>query len=359
MGRKIKVLLREKQVSNKMSKTVLVTGGAGYIGSWIVQLLLQAGHTVRVSVRNRDRTARYAHLEAIAQQTPGRLEIWEADLLQEGSFDEAVRGCSTVFHVASPFINSVKDPQKELVDPALQGTQNVLAAANRSGTVKKVVLTSSVAAIYGDAQDMSLQGLQAFTEAQWNHSSTLRHQSYSYSKLVAEKAAWEIAARQSDWQLVVINPSFVIGPVLSPESDSESLKLIRDLVRGKYFSGVPEMRFGFVDIRDVARAHVLADELPNAAGRYIVSSRTLTMMELTGLLKKVGIRSIGLPWLQSPKWLTVWLAPLFGLSRDFIKNNAGFPLAFDHGKSERELGLRYTPLEDSITEMLRSMHYLP
>ncbi|MDQ3192212.1 MAG: SDR family NAD(P)-dependent oxidoreductase, partial [Bacteroidota bacterium] len=221
-----------------MKSIILITGGTGYIGSWIVKELLEKGYTVRLTVRNKAKKAAFEHLSEIAKNNHGSLELWEADLLKEGSYNEAAKGAEAIIHVASPFILKFKDAQKELIDPALLGTRNVLKAASESGTVKKIVLTSSVAAVFGDNIDMHQQGLSEFTEKQFNDSSTLKHQPYSYSKVVAEKEAWEIFKKQSDWKLVVINPSFVMGPSLTSGSVSESLKFMSDMLSGKFFMGV-------------------------------------------------------------------------------------------------------------------------
>ncbi len=192
----------------------------------------------------------------MAENTPGSLESFEADLLKEGSFDEAARNCQAVIHMASPFILQTKNPVKELIEPAVLGTKNVLTAAKRSDTVKKVVLTSSVAAVYGDKIDLKEQGLTEFTEKQFNNSSMPRHQPYSYSKVMAEREAWKIAEEQDQWKLVVINPAFVMGPPLFFKLDSESIRFFKDIIGGKLIFGVPRLKFGFVDVRDVAKAHV-------------------------------------------------------------------------------------------------------
>jgi nucleoside-diphosphate-sugar epimerase len=338
-----------------MSKTALVTGASGYIGSWVCKFLLEEGYSVRATVRNTTKTERYAHLQAIADAGKGRLEFREADLLQEGAFDDAAKGCDVVYHIASPFINQVKNPQRELIDPALLGTRNVLHAANRSGTVKKVILTSSAAAIYGDVQDMSRQGLSVLTEEQWNTTSSLEHVPYSYSKLLAEKEAWAIAGAQDQWQLVVLNPTFVLGPSLAPVSDSESIKLVRDMLKGKYATGVPDLYFGFVDVRDVAKAHLLAEQNPKAQGRYIICNKAMPILEIGQLIAKASSRRLGLPFFVTPKWLTVLLGPLFGLTRNFMRNNVGYPLRFDNSKAIRELGMQYRDIETSIRDMVAEM----
>ena len=127
------------------SKPVLVTGGSGYIASWLVKYLLDDGIDVHATVRNRSDDAKLGHLKRMAESSPGRLTLFEADLLDDGAFDVAMGGCQLVFHSASPFVFSgIKDPQKELVDPAVAGTRSVLESANRTRTVDRVVLTSSV-----------------------------------------------------------------------------------------------------------------------------------------------------------------------------------------------------------------------
>lgn len=338
-----------------MNKIALITGGTGYIGSWVCKYLLEEGYTLRVSVRSKTNTRKFAHLEAIAAGTKGKLEFWEADLLKEGSFNEAATGCEVIYHIASPFILKVKDAQKELIDPAVMGTKNVLQAATQSGTVKKVILTSSSAAVYGDAADMTNQGLTAFTEAQWNTTSSLTHQPYSYSKVSAEKAAWEMANAQDQWKLVVINPTFVMGPSLTPASDSESIKLIKDYLTGKFITGVPELRFGIVDVRDVAKAHILAAQNASAEGRHIINNLTLTMLEIGNLIKKVSGKSFGLPFMTAPKWLMASIGFLFGVTKDFVNKNAGYPLIFDNSKSKTALKLTYRNVEDTMKDMIDSM----
>ena len=338
-----------------MSKTVLLTGAAGYLGSWVCKYLLDAGYVVRATVRNRQQAERYAHLEQLANESPGTLEIWEADLLKAGSFDQAAQGCAAIYHVASPFLLRYKDAQKELIDPAVEGTRNVLQAASRSGTVRKVVLTSSVAAIYGDNADMAEQGVAAFGEGHWNTTSSVQHQPYSYSKTLAEKEAWAIAGAQEQWQLVVINPSFVMGPPLGAQPGSESVQLLRDFLSGKYATGVPELRFGFVDVREAAHAHLLAGESPQAEGRHILCQEVLSLVEFGQLVKKLAGRPLRLPASPAPKWLMLLLGPLFGVTREFVRRNVGYPLAIDNTKSRTALGIAYRPLEETIRDMIQEV----
>jgi nucleoside-diphosphate-sugar epimerase len=337
-----------------MKQTALVTGGTGYIGSWVVKGLLENGHSVRLPIRDKNRKEKYQFLVDLAQKSEGSLEIWEADLLKMGSFDEMAKGCETIVHIASPFILNVKDAKRDLVDPAVIGTSNVLEAANKSGSVKKVVLTSSVVAIYGDNIDMKNQNISVFTEDQFNISSSLKHQPYAYSKVEAEKKAWEMAGQQSEWELIVLNPSFVMGPSLTSTSQSESLKFMTDLLSGKQKSGTAELNMAFVDVRDVAIAHIYCVE-NKASGRHILSERVTDMLSFVNIIGKLYGDKYKLPKSYLPKWLLGLIGGLFGLSPKFVKNNVGIPLKLDSTKSKEKLNLKYIPLEQTMKDMVDQM----
>lgn len=334
----------------------MVTGGSGYIGSWVVKEILEKGHTVRLTVRDKNKKSKLQHLLGIAEKAPGTLELWEADLMMSGSFDEAATGCDTIVHMASPFTLQFKDPQKELIEPALNGTKNVLNAATKSGTVKKVVLTSSVASVHGDNIDMQEKGLHEFTEEHFNDSSSVDHQPYSYSKVAAEKEAWKIYEAQNAWQLVVLNPSFVLGPSLTDASNSESLKLMKDMLSGRYYLGAPDIQFGFVDVRDVAHAHVLAVQKDDTQGRHILAERTMSIMDLANIIKDKYNGKYKLPIMTSPKPVLYMVGWMFGLRRKFIKRNVGYPIKLNATKSRQALGLTYRPIEDTVKDMIEQMH---
>lgn len=334
---------------------VLVTGASGYVAGWIVKKLLDEGHTVHAAVRNPLDKSQVGHLIALAENAPGSIELFRADLLEHGSYDGAMQGCSIVFHTASPFFNKVKDPQRELIDPALKGTANVLESVNRTPTVKRVVLTSSVAAIIGDAKDcLSYPGGVA-TEEQWNTSSSLKHQPYSYSKTIAEQKAWEIARQQKRWDLVVINPSLVIGPGIKLHSNSESFRLVKQLADGSSKMGVPDFQIGVVDVRDLAEAHYQAAMRKEASGRHIISARESSLLQLADALHNEFGDKWPLPKKLLPKTLVWLVAPLAGFKRKMIANNIGYPWKADNSKGIKMLDMHYRPLEESMNDMFRQM----
>ena len=298
-------------------------------------------------------------LKKIAAATPqGSLKLFKADLLTPGSFDAAMQGCEVVIHTASPFlVRGFKDAHEALIRPAVEGTRNVLEAVNRTDSVKRVVLTSSVAAIYGDCADMQEIPRGFFTEEDWNFSSSEKHQPYSYSKLMAEKEAWKIHDAQDRWRLVVINPSMVGGPALTKYSNSTSIDTLRALGNGRLWPAVPHMRLGWVDVRDVARAHVQAAFLPDAEGRHIISNGEPTMLEVAKSLRKHFGKRYKLPVIELPKALIKWVAWTVDASAKpkFVERNANYPLKFDNTRSKERLGIEYHPLEQTFVDHFQQL----
>lgn len=331
---------------------VCVTGATGYVAGWIVKRLLDEGLTVHATVRDPNSEKKLAHLRAAEAQSPGTLKFFRADLLEPGSFHDAVRGCSIVFHTASPFQMSVKDPYADLVKPAEDGTRNLLDAVNATPSVQRVVLTSSCAAIYGDNADLERTPRGVFDEDVWNTSSSLEHQPYSYSKTQAERAAWEIADAQDRWMLVVINPSLVMGPGLKIHTGSESFNIIKQMGDGTMKAGVPDMGFGVVDVRDLAEAHLRGAFVPEAKGRHVVSGHNTAFPEMAQALQaKFGSR-FPVPKRTLPKW-AVWLfGPMMNdaLSRKSISLNVGYPFKADNTKSRESLGVEYRPLAETMND---------
>lgn len=336
------------------TKPVLVTGATGYVAGRLVEKLLSEGITVHAAIRNPDDKKKTKYLDELASKLSGKIKYFKADLLTEGAYDEAMKDCELVFHTASPFIRSVKDAQKDLVDPAKKGTRNVLESANKTETVKRVVVTSSCAAIYGDAVDTLTMPNQELTEDVWNTSSSLTHQPYSYSKTEAEKEAWAVSEKQDRWDLVTINPSFVLGPGINPHGTSESFTIVKQIGNGDFKMGAPEFNIGCVDVRDLAIGHYKAGFTPEAKGRYIISGENSGFGQLARYIKEenpnypIGSRKL-------PKWLIWLLAPTVGMTRQEVSKNVGYPWKANNTKSIKELGMEYRPLKTTINEFFSQL----
>jgi len=240
-----------------------------------------------------------------------------------------------VIHTASPFQLQVADPQKDLVDPALKGTLNVLnAVKNSNGKVKRLVITSSVAAI---ANDTIPSPEKVWTEEDWNLESTLTKNPYRYSKRIAEEAAWNFQKQNPNFELVVINPSFVLGPPFSSRVDSTSVLVVSKIFNGHFKeSGTLPNCFGCVDVRDVALAHVNSLEIKEAVGhRFIVSSSEgISHFEFIQMLKD---------------------EPEFSDFKDQFPDKASQPFThrpkYDNSKVQRILGIELIPIKKSLVDM--------
>lgn len=337
------------------TKPVMVSGATGYVAGWIVKKLLEEGITVHAAVRNPDQVEKLKYLNQLADHSKGRIKYFKADLLKEGSYLEAMKGCELVYHTASPFITSVKDPQRDLVDPALLGTRNVLHSVNQTESVKRVVLTSSCAAVLGDTKDLLSLPNQTANEENWNTTSNLKHQAYSYSKTVAEREAWKIVEDHKRWDLVVINPTFVLGPGISPTSTSESFNYIKQMGDGSMKMGAPGLDMGVVDVRDIAQAHINAGFTPEAKGRHILSGTHKTFLQLAQMLEPKYGKDYPLPKKELPKFLVWLIGPTQGIKRKMVSNNFGYLWLVDNSKSKKELGINYIPIEQTMKEFFQQM----
>ena len=280
--------------------TVLVTGGSGFIGSHAILQLLAAGHQVRTTVRN---LAREAGVRAMLKQAgadPGsRLSFFAADLEDDAGWPDAAAGCEYVLHVASPFPAGIPRHEDELVVPAREGALRVLRAS-RAAQVKRVVLTSSFAAIgYGQKPQST-----PYNETNWTDSSG-DLTAYVKSKTLAERAAWDFIANEGGkLELSVVNPVGVFGPVLGPDY-ATSILLVQRLMDGA-MPGCPRLYFGIVDARDVADLHIRAMTHPAAKGeRFLaVAGDFMSIRDIARVLKeRLGAVAKRVPTRQLPDWL--------------------------------------------------------
>ena len=335
----------------KTNKPVCVTGASGFIAAHIIRELLERGYRVRGTVR--ERPEHYSFLLGL----PGakeRLELFEAELLTAGAYDRVIEGCEYVMHTASPYKINVKDPQTDLVDPAVTGSENVLDSCMKSGSVRRLIFTSSIAAIT-DEPDSS----KVFTEKDWNTMSSLDRNPYHYSKTLAERDAWDfIMRKRPSFDLVVINPFLVIGPSLSPSLNTSN-EIIRDIMSGVY-PAIMDLNWGVVDVRDVATAHILAMETDAASGRYLCAAEAMHMKELVMLLKSSGFGLYALPKADLSGAMGSLLMKGLSFTQPkntgtYIRTTVGRTMHFDNSKIRRELGLSFRPIKESIIETVNDM----
>ena len=331
---------------------VCVTGASGYVGTHVVRELLERGYEVRGAVRDDADAKKTAHLRAL----PGadeRLELASADLMEEGSFDEVVKGCPLVCHAAAAVRMTAKNPQRDIVDPAVEGTRLVLESVARMGDARRVVLTSSVAAIEDDSRP---QG-HRFTEDQWNESATVKTSPYPLAKTKSERAAWEFVETlegERRFELISICPSFVFGPVLAEVHVRSSPTLVRDLLV-RTFPACPQIKINVVDVREVAAAHVEALERPEASGRYILNKEALWLQQM-GQILAPQFPDHPVPTGKLPNFI-LYAAGLFDqrLSWSFLRRTLGREVTFDGERVTRELGVEYRPMEQTLVDTCRSL----
>jgi nucleoside-diphosphate-sugar epimerase len=332
--------------------TVLVTGGSGFIGSHSILQLLAAGHQVRTTVRSLNREGDVRAMLKVGGAEPGdRLTFIAADLGNDAGWSVAVAGCEYVLHVASPFPPNLPKHEDELIVPAREGTLRVLRAS-RGARVKRVVMTSSFAAIgYGQTSQK-----EPFDETYWTDPNGYDVRPYVKSKTLAERAAWDfIMDEGGDLELSVVNPVGVFGPVLGPDY-SPSILLVQRLMEGA-LPGCPRLSFGAVDVRDVADLHIRAMTHPAARGeRFLaVAGDFISMLEIAKLLKsRMGAFAKKVPTLQLPNWL-VRLAALRDPAVKLILPELGKKKNATNEKARRMLGWAPRSNEESIIATAESL----
>jgi dihydroflavonol-4-reductase len=335
--------------SQAQAKTVLVTGGSGFLGGWCLVELLRHGYRVRTTVRDGSREPQVRARLAPEVEAGERLSVLVADLSADEGWAEAVDGCDYVLHVASPFpAVQPKDPD-ELIVPAREGTLRVLRAALDAG-VERTVVTSSVAAVRGGVNEAPAP----LTEASWTDGDNPKLEPYTRSKAIAERAAWDLAEERGEaGRLAVVNPGAILGPVLG-EDRSFSLELVERLLKG--MPGTPRIGFSVVDVRDVADLQIRAMTAPEAGGeRFIAVARFQWMSEVAAVLReRLGPAAAKVPKRSLPDFL-VRAMGLFDPSVRSVAKQLGQRVELSSEKAETLLGWSPRPVEETIVDCARSL----
>jgi nucleoside-diphosphate-sugar epimerase len=319
-----------------MSSKVLVTGGSGYLGTQLIAALLREGRQVRATVRSLDSEAGVREAVRRDGVEDTDLELVAADLTSDDGWPTALKGVEEVHHVASPIPSTQPKDPDELIVPAREGTVRVLREARDAGA-RRVVLTSSFAAV-----GYSPKAVRDYTEADWTDPDTPGLPPYPRSKAIAERAAWDfIDTEGGDTQLVVVNPTFIAGPSLVPGLRS-SLTAFKAIIDGT-MPALPRQRFGVVDVRDVADAHIRAMATSGAAGkRYLLLADGPTIT-----------------WLGLAQILRDHLGSAGGhVTTDEAPGEDPSPLTIHNDRAKQELGWRPRPAETTIVETADSLRDL-
>jgi dihydroflavonol-4-reductase len=331
------------------TKTVLVTGGSGFLGSWCVIDLLRRGHRVRATVRDLSREPEVRAAIASEVDAGDRLSVLAADLRHDDGWEEAVQGCDYVLHVASPFPPAQPKDPDELIVPAREGTLRVLRASLDAG-VDRVVVTSSVAAVTGGLEPSS----PPLTEEDWSDPDNPRLTPYARSKTIAERAAWDLVRERGEVErLAVVNPGAILGPALSGDR-SYSLELIERLLRG--MPGAPRIGFSIVDVRDVADLQTRAMITPEAGGeRFIATAEFQWMSEVAAVLRDhLGGAAAKVPNRTVPNLVVRGMA-IFDPGIRSIVGQLGRRTELSSEKAKTLLGWSPRPAQDTIVECAQSL----
>ncbi|XP_028792431.1 cinnamoyl-CoA reductase 1-like [Neltuma alba] len=313
-----------------MSKVVCVTGASGAIGSWLVRLLLDRGYTVHATVQNLKDDNETKHLEAM-EGAKSRLRLFEMDLLDTDSIKAAVKGCAGVFHLACPnVIGQVHDPEKQIVEPATKGTVSVLKAAREAG-VERVVATSSISAIIPspDWPSDKIKNEDCWCDLDYCRSKGLW---YPIAKTLAEKAGWDFA-RETGYDVVMINPGTALGPLIPPRLNS-SMAVLLGVLKGDTET-YEDFFMGMAHFKDVAMAHILAFENKEASGRHLCVE---AIRHYGDFVEKVAE-----------------LYPDYNVAKVPKDTQPGLLRAKDASKKLINLGMQFTPIEQIITDAVESL----
>lgn len=333
-----------------MAETILITGGTGYIAGELIDQALAAGKAVHTTVRSLTKSE--ARLRARWPDAGERLQVFEADLENDAGWAEACAGCDGVAHVASPFPLAVPKHADELVIPAREGALRALRFAEAAG-IDRFVLTSSAAAIaYGHGA-----GKATFDHTDWSVLENPAVPPYHRSKTVAEKASREwVAAHTPAMVFASVNPVAVLGPVVNDDL-STSIELVRKLMTGE-IPALPEVGFGIIDVRDVARAHLLALDAPAdvvRGERFPVQARFMWMAEMAAVLRaRTPELARKVPTAKLPGFFVTLLAPFMPEMKQ-VKAELGRTRDVSGEHTRAVLGMDYIPAEDSIEATARSL----
>ncbi|RLV93542.1 putative NADPH-dependent methylglyoxal reductase GRP2 [Spathaspora sp. JA1] len=328
--------------------SVFVSGANGFIAQHIVKVLLDKGYSVVGSVRS---SAKGRELESLVDNDKFSYEVVPS-LTNKCAFNEALRRHPevTVFlHTASPFSFSIKDIENDLLKPAIDGTISALDGIKQfAPQIKRVVITSSAVAVFGFGPQFD--GNKIYNEDDWNpvtHEQALTNPIFGYfaSKKFAELAARDFIARENvNFDISFVNPNFVFGPQAYKVKDKTSLnfsnEIINQIVKLGFKDEIPMEGQLFVDVRDVARAHLVAFENDEAIGqRLLLISGVYTLDLIANIIRR------NFPQTTVPRGDESRIDEI----KKRIQN-------YDNSKTKRILGFDFKTLEESVVDTVEQIY---
>lgn len=330
-----------------MSKeNVLITGISGWIAQFCAVELLKNGYNVRGSLRNISRQQEIINAISKEIDPKDNLTFCKLDLLDDEGWNDAMKDCSYVMHIASPFVIASQKNEDDLIKPAVDGTLRALKAADKAG-IKRFVITSSLVSIFSHLKTGKC------TPETWTDLSDSELTAYQKSKTLAEKAAWDyIKNSNSKMELTSVNPGAVLGPTLSDDIYGESLNICAELLTGK-MPGIPNLSIPMVDVRDVATHHFKAMTVKEAKNkRYISALSTPTpFMEFAKTLSKNGFK---VPTKKVPTLLLKFLSIFDRKARGMVPILDRY-VECDNSATIKDFNWQPIPLEQTFIDMANSV----
>ncbi|KKY34657.1 putative short chain dehydrogenase reductase [Diaporthe ampelina] len=325
-------------------QTVMVTGANAFYSAAIIERLVEKGVKIHAVVR---RESAGKPLEK--QYGRDKVQVFVApDLTTPDAFQEAMRGCDAVFHVASPFRYKFSDAAAEVLDPAINCAVAALRAAAAEPRVRRVVLTSSVAACLDPLHPTGFHRPgYTYTEADWNPVGygqaaglTAFPPVYTASKALAERAAWDfMAAERRHFDLVCINPCHTwgsYGQSVARAADMNATNSDLSKLMDGEEEEVPRTIMPWMcDISEVAQAHLNALYRPGASGRYIIANHEYDFQQVVDLLHE---RFGDSDWIQN--------VPRGTPGKKAIESH----FVLDNARSKKELGVEYGDWKQSVID---------
>ncbi len=338
--------------TSETEKLVLVTGGTGFVGIHAILQLLQKGYKVKTTLRSLNRKK-----EVIEMLKNGGIASFddlgfiEADLTKDDNWDEAVKGCTYVLHIASPIYLRLPKNEDEMIRPAVDGTLRVLKAA-RNGGVKRVVMTSNFGAVGYSHKDNT----KLITEEDWTDPNEKGLSAYNKSKVLAERAAWDFIKKEGGaLELTVINPMGIFGPALGPTLSS-GFELLKNIMNGS-MKAIPNMNLGIVDVRDVAYLHIRAMTSSAANGQRFLAlaGGTMSLPQIAMFLKsKLPAIAKSISTKTLPDWV-VRVTALFNAKAKAIAPMLGVNRNASNEKAKKILGWLPKSNEEAILAAAESL----